>query len=87
MYTNFFLMREGDKFLTYNLKNFKKIIKQQPVPISSHKSFFCHENYEVIGWLFDARNEMKDPRLSTQFFRPFRTFPQTFCHNYPIISI
>ena len=30
---------------------------------------------------------MKDPILSTQFFRPFRTFPHTFCHKYSIISI
>ena len=48
MYTNFLLAKEGDKFLTYNLKSliWKAISSSNQFP---QKIFFCHENYEVIG--------------------------------------
>ena len=48
MYKNFLLAKEGDKFLTYNLKSliWKAISSSNQFP---QKIFFCHENYEVIG--------------------------------------
>ena len=46
------------------------------------KDIFCHENYEVIGWIFDAWNETKDPRLPN--FPSFSYFSPNFLSHLGI---